>query len=92
MQLIDKVTDIENVITAVVNLSWSMVTLSPPITFSSLFPLSDDLCDLTNLEDVSKSDINNGKCSVVCRRPVLFFGPLGTVGEKGNLAVFPEVH
>ena len=92
--MVTNVTDIRDITATVASLVWSMTTVSPPVTFSHSFPLSDEhieLYDLTNLNDVSASDINNRKFRMVCRRPVLFYGPLGTIGEKGNIAVYPEV-
>jgi hypothetical protein len=87
-----QVAEIRDVTASVAKLTWSMVTLSPPVTFSGSlesFPLSDELWELTNIDGLSNDEINNGNCTKTCRRPVVFFSPLSTIGLKGHVALLP---
>lgn len=77
----------QEVVTQVTNLAWKMVTLSPPVSFGAPETLSEDLYELTDMDN----HLENDTCyTFECRRPVLFFGPLGTVGQKGSAYILPK--
>lgn len=82
--------EIEEVTAKVTELTWSMVTLSPPITFDEhLQRFSEDTHESYNPNGISDDDIKQGKYTIKYRRPVLYFGSLGTIGEKGSVVLIP---
>lgn len=79
-----------SVVENVTHFAWKMVILSPPVTFGTpKFSVVDDLYELTDMNGLLNKDDNNQQYSVEYRRPVLFYGPLGTVGHKGNVVINP---
>ena len=82
--------EMEEVTAKVTELAWSMVTLSPPITFDEdLQRFSEDTHESSNPYGISDDDIKQGKYTIKYRRPVLYFGSLGTIGEKGSVVLIP---
>ena len=84
-----KYSDVPNVIKRATELTWSMANLSPPVSFESEREFSEDLYDVTDVDNLlGSNDINY---VVEYRRPILFFGPLGIVGHRGSVAIHPPV-
>ena len=85
---------IDHVIKQITELTWSMVTRSPPVTFNHDESLltSDEMYERSNTLQVPEDNIQSGNCMLICRRPVLFFGPLGIIGTKGCVAIYPVNH
>lgn len=83
-----KYSDVPNVIKRATELTWSMVNLSPPVSFGSGLDFSEDLYDVTDMHSLLDSD---DEYTIEYRRPILFFGPLGKVGHKGSVAIHPPV-
>ena len=82
--------EMEEVTAKVTELAWSMVTLSPPITFDErLQTISEDTHESSNPYGISDDDIKQEKYTIKYRRPVLYFGSLGTIGEKGSIVLIP---
>ena len=82
---------IDHVIKQIAKLTWLMVTRSPPVTFNcdeSLLTL-EEMYERSNTKEVPNDDIKSGNCKLICRRPVLFFGPLGIIGRRGSVAIYP---
>ncbi|XP_019851697.1 PREDICTED: uncharacterized protein LOC109581714 isoform X2 [Amphimedon queenslandica] len=79
--------DMQTVVEQVIELTWRMVNLSPPVSFGKMSFSEDlDVYDVTDMENL----LGEGKKYIVkYRRPVLFFGPLGIVGYKGSVAIYP---
>ena len=82
--------EIKEVTAKVTKLAWSMVTLSPPVTFDErLQTFSEDTHESFNPHGISEDDIKQGRYTIKYRRPVLYFGSLGTIGEKGSVVLIP---
>ena len=82
--------EIKEVTAKVTELAWSMVTLSPPVTFDEhLQTFSEDVHESSNPHGISDDDIKQGRYSIKYKRPVLYFGSLGTIGEKGHVLLIP---
>uniref|UniRef100_A0A1X7TIB8 Uncharacterized protein n=1 Tax=Amphimedon queenslandica TaxID=400682 RepID=A0A1X7TIB8_AMPQE len=77
--------DMQTVVKQVIELTWKMVKLSPPVSFGKL-SFSEDL-DLHDVTDMKNLLGERKKYVVKYRRPILFFGPLGIVGYKGSVAI-----
>ena len=81
--------DMQTVMKRVIELTWKMVKLSPPVSFGKL-SFSEDL-DLHDVTDMDNLLGERKKYIVEYRRPILFFGPLGIVGYKGSVAIHPQI-
>ena len=83
--------EIKEVTAKVTKLAWSMVTLSPPVTFDErLQTFSEDTHESSNPHRISDADIKQGRYTIKYRRPVLYFGSFGTIGEKGSVVLIPS--
>ena len=76
-----KLTDIKEVVQRITEISWKMVLLTPPITFSTP-PYSAEMYEMSFSQEVS--DDCGFEKHYEYTRPVLFYGPLGNV-EKGEV-------
>ena len=81
--------DVKEVVKRITEISWKMVLLTPPITFSFLPIYDEEMHEKSLTKEVTKELISEGKFAYEHTRPVLFYGPLGTVGKKGEVRIVP---
>ena len=81
--------DVKEVVKRITEISWKMVLLTPPITFDNLPTYSEETHEKSFAHGVTDMLLLEGKCTAEPMRPVLFYGPLGTVGEKGEVRIVP---
>ena len=81
--------DVKEVVKRITEISWKMVLLTPPITFDNLPTYSEETHEKSFAHGATDKLLLEGKCIAEPMRPVLFYGPLGTVGEKGEVRIVP---
>ena len=81
--------DVKEVVKRITEISWKMVLLTPPITFDNLPTYSEETHEKSSSHGATDKLLSNGKYTYEPMRPVLFYGPLGTVGEKGEVRIVP---
>ena len=81
--------DVKEVVKRITEISWKMVLLTPPITFDNLPTYSEETHEKSFAQGATDKLLLQGKCTPEFMRPVLFYGPLGTVGEKGEVRIVP---
>ena len=76
--------DVKCVVKRITELSWKMVLLSPPITFDNLPTYSEETHEISGEKDEL---LPLEQCEFEHMRPVLFYSPLGTIGQKGEARI-----
>ena len=82
--------DIEELVKKIAGISWKMVLLTPPITFSTPPTYNEEMHEKAFTPGVNDDILLEGKYTLQHMRPVLFYGPLGTVGQKGEVRIVPH--